>query len=54
VISAMFSLDKENVVKQIANIHHVIYVLHIQEALNAAINLKIIHLVINVRLIQEV
>jgi hypothetical protein len=45
----MFSQDKENAVKQIASILHVIYALHIQEALNAAKSLKIIHLVINVR-----
>lgn len=54
MINAKFSLDKENAVKLIANILHVIYVSQIQEAQNAVLNFQIIHLVINVRLVLEV
>ena len=50
----MYSPDKENAVILILNIYHVIFVSQIQEAPNVANNLKIIHLVINAKLIQEV
>lgn len=50
----MYSPGKENAAIQIPNIYHVIYVSQIQEASNVAQNIKIIHLVINVNLVQEV